>query len=281
MGWKRRPTVLLLATALACTCVANLLLVWAVLDTAQPQPAAASGDAAPATTGATQRLPLLPPVAAVAALRVPDVAATVPDPLPIRAARLNLFGPPEALSVEETLLPFPAAGDVTVALAFAGVNQVDAYIRAGEYAELPLLPATLGTEGAGTVARLGAGVTGFAVGDRVYVTTCRTGSYATACNAAADDVHLLPASVPLELGCGLGVPYPAAYRAMFQQGGARAGQSVLVTGASGAVGLAAVQLAAAAGLSVIATAGTAAGCALATAAGAHHVLDHHDPGCAR
>ena len=98
----------------------------------------------------------------------------------MRAIRVEQFGGPEVLRVVEVDDPRPAAGEVVVRLHAAGVNPVEAYIRAGQYARLPELPYTPGGDGAGVIESLGDGVSGLAVGDRVYVAAFlgKTGTYA-------------------------------------------------------------------------------------------------------
>ena len=128
----------------------------------------------------------------------------------VTAVRVPAFEGPEIMVVAGVTLPPLQPREVRVDLSFAGINPVETYVRAGTYANLPSLPFTLGDEGSGIMAAVGAHVT-LNAGDPVNVTKCITGSYATACNALATDVHPLPAGLPLELGCGLGTPYPAAY----------------------------------------------------------------------
>jgi NADPH2:quinone reductase len=166
-------------------------------------------------------------------------------------------------------------------MAAAGVNPVDTYIHTGTYARKPTLPYTPGTDGAGTIDAVGDGVTGMKTGDRVYVATLNlpaTGTYAEQLVAPADAVHPLPEPLSFAQGAAVGVPAITAWRGLFQKGEARPGQTVLVHGASGGVGLSAVQLAVAAGLTVIGTAGSGRGRALVQAQGAHHILDHGHPG---
>jgi len=170
---------------------------------------------------------------------------------------------------------------VLVRLRAAGVNPVDTYIRSGSYAMLPTLPYTPGADGAGTVEAVGEGVKAFKNGDRVYISGSvdgrASGSYAEHAVCAIEQVHPLPANISFAQGAGLGVPYVTAWRALFDKGRATAGETVLIHGASGAVGVAAVQMARAAGLRVFGTAGTDRGRELATAEGAHEVFDHGSP----
>ncbi|MBM3466090.1 MAG: NADPH:quinone reductase, partial [Armatimonadetes bacterium] len=178
---------------------------------------------------------------------------------------------------EEIDSPELGDGDVIVALKAAGVNPVDSYIRAGTYGERPR-PYTPGMDGAGTVEAVCPGLGGIAVGDRVYVTGSLTGTYAEKTVALASDVHPLPERVTFEQGASIGVPYPTAYRALFQKARAIAGEWLLVHGCSGGVGTAALQWARPAGLRIVGTAGSENGAALARENGAHHVVDHTKEG---
>lgn len=173
--------------------------------------------------------------------------------------------------------PEPGPGQVVVRIAAAGVNPVDTYIRAGSYARKPSLPYTPGSDGAGTIAAVGGGVTGVAVGDRVYLAGSISGTYAERALAEASQVHPLPERVDFAQGAAVNVPYATAYRALHHRARAQPGETVLVHGASGGVGIAAVQLAAAHGMRVIGTAGTEEGRRLVAEQGAEEVLDHHAP----
>lgn len=199
----------------------------------------------------------------------------------MKAIRVHTFGGPEVLTVEETPDPRPEAGEVLVRLHAAGVNPVDTYIRAGTYAHKPPLPYTPGEDGAGVIEAVGAGVTAFAKGQRVYVIgTARedSGTYGERAVCRLDQVHPLPDRISFAQATALGVPYATAYRALFQRALARPAETVLVHGASGGVGTAAVQLAVARGLTVVGTAGTDAGLELVRAQGATHVFNHHTKG---
>jgi NADPH2:quinone reductase len=198
----------------------------------------------------------------------------------MEAIRVTQFGDPEVLI--PTTLEAPILGSdtqVLVEIQAAGVNPVDTYIRSGQYGRLPQLPYTPGLDGAGVVTAVGAQVTSVQVGDRVYGGWPITGTYAQF--ALYDSAWVFPLADPLsfEQGACIFVPYSTAYRALFHKGQAQAPgnaqKTVLVHGATGAVGLAAVQLAVAAGLRVIATGGSPAGRDLVAAQGAAVVLDHH------
>lgn len=171
----------------------------------------------------------------------------------------------------------PGPGEVLVGIAAAGINPVDVYMLSGTYAHKPALPYTPGADGAGVVNAIGAGVTGVAVGERVYVAGSLTGTYAQQALCRPSAVHRLPERVTFQQGAAIGVPYGTAFRALFQKARALPGESVLVFGASGGVGLAALQLARAHGMTVLGTAGTDKGRRLLLANGAHHAIDHTIP----
>ncbi len=175
----------------------------------------------------------------------------------------------------------PEPGQVLVAIRAAGVNPVDTYIRSGAHAIRPDLPYTPGEDAAGVIVAVGSGVESVARGDRVYVAGSITGTYAEHALCLEEQVHPLPAHLTFAQGAAVGVPYATAYRALFMIARASPGETILVHGASGAVGIAAVQFARAAGLTIIGTAGTQKGEEAARAAGAHHVLDHHAPDAAQ
>jgi NADPH2:quinone reductase len=154
---------------------------------------------------------------------------------------------------------------------------VETYIRAGKYARLPELPYTPGNDGAGVVEQVGADVKEFKPGDRVYTAGSVSGTYAEFALCKTAQVHLLPANVSFAQGAAMGTPYATAYRGLFQRANAKPGETVLVHGASGGVGTAAVQLARSRGLRVFGTAGTDEGRKLAREQGAHEVFDHRAP----
>jgi len=191
--------------------------------------------------------------------------------------RVHQFGDPSVLKLEEVPDPRPAAGQVLVRIHAAGVNPVETYIRRGIYGPRQF-PYTPGSDGAGEVVDVGEGVAWPKPGDRVYLAGSISGTYAQLALAEQSQVHPLPAAVSFEQGAAIGVPYATAYRALFQRAEARPAETLLVHGASGGVGIAAVQLARAAGLRVIGTSGTDRGRELVRAQGAHYVLDHSQAG---
>jgi NADPH2:quinone reductase len=196
----------------------------------------------------------------------------------MKAIRVHEFGAPEVMRLEEAAVPVPGPGQVVVRLAAVGVNPVDTYIRSGFYRPDLKLPYTPGLDGAGVISAVGSEVHHRRVGDRVYVAWSLSGTYAEQVLCKEFQTHPLPDGISFAQGAAIGVPYGAAFRALFQRGHALPGETVLVHGASGGVGIAAVQVARAAGLTVIGTAGTDRGRELLHAQGAHHVLNHHDAG---
>jgi NADPH2:quinone reductase len=196
----------------------------------------------------------------------------------MHAIRVHKFGEPEVMRIEELPDPKPGLGEVVVEIRAAGVNPVDTYIRSGAYRQDLPLPYTPGIDGAGIITAIGPGVKHRNEGDRVYVAWCLTGTYAGKVLCREFQTHPLAESVTFSQGAAIGVPYGAAFRALFQRAMAKADEVVLVHGASGGVGIAAVQLARGAGMRVIGTAGSDMGIELVLAQGAHHVLNHREPG---
>jgi NADPH2:quinone reductase len=195
----------------------------------------------------------------------------------MKAIRVHEFGGPEVLRLEEVPKPQPGSGQVLVRVRAIGVNPVETYIRAGSYARKPDLPYTPGNDGAGVIEQVGGDVNEFKPGDRVYTSGSISGTYAEFALCTTAQVHPLPANVSFAQGAAMGTPYATAYRGLFQRADAKPGETVLIHGASGGVGTAAVQLARARGLRVFGTAGSDEGCKLAREQGAHEVFDHRAP----
>ncbi|HUP03902.1 MAG TPA: NADPH:quinone reductase, partial [Bryobacteraceae bacterium] len=193
----------------------------------------------------------------------------------MKAIRVHEFGAPQVMKLEEVPDPKPGAGQVAVRVNAAGVNPVDTYIRSGAYARKPTLPYTPGSDGAGVVEAVGEGVKRLKAGDRVYVAGGLGGTYAQKALCLESQVQPLPQKISFAQGAGVWVPYATAYRALFQLADSKPPDVVLVHGASGGVGIAAVQLARAAGMTVIGSAGSDKGKELVRKEGAHHVLDHN------
>ena len=196
----------------------------------------------------------------------------------MKAIRVHETGGPEVLRLEELPDPTPGPGEVVLRVRAIGVNPVETYQRAGSQGRAPKLPFTPGSDAAGEVERVGAGVSTLREGDRVYTDHTVREAYAEKVLCREGQLHRLPDAVSFAAGAALGVPYATAYRALFQRGGARPGERLLVHGGTGGVGIAAIQLARAAGLFVIATGGTEAGREEARRQGAHETLDHREPG---
>ena len=200
----------------------------------------------------------------------------------MQAILAKQFGGPEVLELAEVPEPHAGPGQVRVRMHAIGVNPYDTYMRAGGYAIKPDLPYTPGADGAGVIDEVGGSVGGWSIGDRVYVSGTAAGkahgAYAQFVVCTPEQVHPLPARVSFTQGAGLFVPYVTAWRALFGRAKTRAGDVVLIHGASGGVGVAATQLAVAAGAIVIGTAGTDDGLAVVRAQGARYAVNHNAPG---
>jgi NADPH2:quinone reductase len=200
----------------------------------------------------------------------------------MRTILVREFGAPDVLQLEQIPDPKPSPSEVLVRIRAAGINPVETYIRSGVYARKPSLPWVPGTDGAGEVEAVGSHVKHWKPGDRVYiagdnVSVTASGTYAEKAICAPTQLHHLPARVTFAQGAALGVPYATAYRSLFFRANARPGETVLVHGASGGVGIGAVEMAKAHGLTVIGTAGTERGMQIVRERGADVVLNHRDP----
>lgn len=195
----------------------------------------------------------------------------------MKAIRVSEFGGPDVLQLEDITDLVPGPGQVLVKLETIGVNPVDVYIASGNYGQRPL-PYTPGSDAAGTVEAVGDGVSGVQVGQRVYTAGTLTGTYAEKTLCRPSQIQPLPERLSFAQGAAIHVPYYTAYYGLHLRAGAKPGETVLVHGASGGVGLAAVQIARAAGLTVIGTAGSDKGKSAVLEAGASVVLDHTQPG---
>ncbi|XP_046330699.2 quinone oxidoreductase-like isoform X1 [Haliotis rufescens] len=197
----------------------------------------------------------------------------------MRAIRVTEFGGPEVLKVQTDVpIPQPKASEVLIKVSAAGINPVDTYIRSGVYAAKPSLPYTPGMDVSGVVQEVGADVKKFQKGDRVYSMRTSTGAYAEFATVEEKYIGHLGDAITFEQGAGIGVPYYTAYRALILRGGARPGETVLVHGASGGVGSAAVQIAKSRGIRVLGTAGSAEGMEAIKKNGADVVFNHREEG---
>jgi NADPH2:quinone reductase len=191
----------------------------------------------------------------------------------MRAMRCHAFGPPETLVLDQAPIPQPGPGQVAIKVAAAGVNFADILMTGGQYQEKPPLPFSPGLEAAGTVTEVGEGVTGFALGERVLAMT-DWGAFAEQAVARAGDVFAIPPEMDFATAAALSIAYGTAYGALTWRAELKPGETLLVHGATGGVGLAAVEVGRAMGATVIATASGPDKLALAKARGAHHVIDY-------
>lgn len=198
----------------------------------------------------------------------------------MKAIQVHQFGGPEVLALHEIPTPKPGPGQVLVGVRAAGVNPYDTYMRNGTYPIKPPLPYTPGSDAAGTIDAVGEGVKKVKLGDRVYTAKTVSGAYAEYCIALESQLNPLPEKISFAQGAGIWVPYGTAFTALHHHASAHAGETVLIHGASGGVGIAAVQMARAMGLTVIGTAGTKRGLDLVKKEGAHQAFDHTKPGYA-
>jgi NADPH2:quinone reductase len=204
----------------------------------------------------------------------------------MRAIVVREHGGPEVLRLEDVPDPKPGADQVVVRLRAVGVNPVDVYIRSGAYARKPALPFIPGSDAGGEIEAVGANVKSVGVGDRVFIHGTAAehthghygGAYAEKAVCRLDHIYRLPASISFAQGAAMGVPYATAYRALFHRAGARPGETVLVHGATGGVGLAAVQIAHAHGITVLGTGGSEKGIATVRENGADFAFNHAAPG---
>lgn len=199
------------------------------------------------------------------------------DPIKkMRAVQVERFGGPEVLKLKDTFVVPPLTPtQVLVRVMYFGVNPVETYIREGQYSRLPDLPYVPGSDASGYVEDVGSNVTSLYVGQRVFVTGKNSGAYAE--YIVTEGVYVFPLDERLSFaqGAALGTPYFTAYKALIMGAQMKPGETVLVHGASGAVGTAAIQIARAMGASVVGTAGTKDGMDVVMKCGAHQVFNHN------
>jgi NADPH2:quinone reductase len=198
----------------------------------------------------------------------------------MKAIQVQQFGGPEVLQLQEVPRPKPGPGQVLVRVHAAGVNPYDTYMRNGTYAIKPPLPYTPGSDAAGVVEAVGDGVTKMQPGARVYTARTVSGAYAEYALALESQVQPLPDKISFAQGAGVWVPYGTAFTALHHHAHARPGETLLIHGASGGVGTAAIQFARAMGMTVFGTAGTSKGLDLIKKEGAHQAFDHRKAGYA-
>jgi len=190
----------------------------------------------------------------------------------MRSVWITRTGPPEVLEVRDGPEPVPANGEALVRMRAAGVNFADVMARLGLYPDAPKLPCVVGYEVAGTVERVGPGVSGLKTGDRVVALT-RFGGYTEAITVPAAQVFPMPAAMSFEEAAAVPVNYLTAVLMLRHFGNVRKGDRVLVHAAAGGVGMAAIQLCRIAGAEVIGTASVGKHTTLRDA-GVAHAIDY-------
>ena len=196
----------------------------------------------------------------------------------MKALRVEEYGPPENLVLREMEEPVPGMGEVLVEIRAAGVNPVDTYHRSGTRGYKPPLPFTPGTDGAGEIVACGEGCKAFQPGDRVYLFGSLSGTYAERCLCRESHVFPLPAGLDWNQAASLGVPYFSALRALFTRGNLNDEDTVLIHGASGSVGLAALQMAAGRKGRLFGSASSAEGREVVLKNGADYCFNHLEAG---
>ncbi len=191
----------------------------------------------------------------------------------MRAAVVTDWLGPEGLEVQDIAPPPLGAGEVRLRVRAAGVNFADVLMTRGEYQVKPPRPFAPGLEVAGEVLETGAGVEGLAPGQRVMA-ILHYGGFAEEAVTGADGVFPIPDAMSFEIAAGFAVVYGTAHMGLMLKAGLQAGETVLVHGAAGGVGIAAVEVAKAAGARVIATAGGPAKLAVAAEHGADEGIDY-------
>ncbi len=194
----------------------------------------------------------------------------------MKAILVRQWGGPEVMQYEEVPKPEVATPGpvprVLVRVAAIGVNPFDTYMRSGNYSIQPTLPYIPGGDAAGVIEAVGPG-SQFIPGQRVWIGNAHS-AYAEFMAVAENLVHPLAEHLTFSQGAALGVPYATAYHALFQVAQVKAGETLLIHGASGGVGIALVQMAKAFGLIVLGTAGSEPGREMVRREGAHQVLNH-------
>ena len=193
----------------------------------------------------------------------------------MKAVLCKSYGPPEQLVLEETEDPSPATGEVLVDVHASAVNFPDVLMIEGKYQSQPPFPFSPGGEIAGTIAALGDGVEGLSIGQRVFG-ACGTGGFAEQVVVHHKALNLLPETMNFSQASGISTTYGTSYYALKQRANLQPGETLLVLGAAGGVGLAAVDLGKAMGARVIAAASTPEKLNIASAAGADELIDYSD-----
>ena len=191
----------------------------------------------------------------------------------MRALVCKEYGPPESLVIEEQDDPVPGPGQVCIDVAAAGINFPDVLSIAGKYQVKTPTPFIPGNEAAGVVAAIGDGVTRYKVGDKVIINSTG-GAFAEKCVASELTTAPLPDDLSFEQGAGFSVTYGTSAHALKQSANLQPGETVLVLGAAGGVGITAVEIAKAMGAKVIAAASSDAKLEFARSAGADETINY-------
>lgn len=191
----------------------------------------------------------------------------------MRALVCKEYGPPESMVIEELDDPVPGKGQILVDVAAAGINFPDVLSIAGKYQVKTPTPFVPGNEAAGVVSQLGEGVTDFAIGDKVIINTMG-GAFAEKCVADVRTTAPLPDDLNFEQGAGFSVTYGTSAHALKQSANLQPGETVLVLGAAGGVGITAVEIAKAMGARVIAAASSDEKLEFAASAGADETINY-------
>ncbi len=192
----------------------------------------------------------------------------------MKAMVCEAFGGPEVLALRDVPdPPAPGPGEVQVRIQARGVQYVDVLMLAGKYQFRPEPPFIPGNEAAGEVVAVGEGVTSFKIGDRI-MSRHRLGAFATLGNSRAENCSPVPAGMSIEEAAVFSVAYMTAYHALLQRGRMKAGDWVMINGAAGGIGIAAIQVAKLFGAKVIATASTDEKRAACLEEGADYAIDY-------
>lgn len=193
----------------------------------------------------------------------------------MKAVLCHKFGPPESLQLETIDPPLPGAGEALIDVKATALNFPDVLMIEGKYQSQPPLPFSPGGEVAGVVSAVGAGVSEVKVGDRVFA-GCGHGGMREALCVKAKELRSIPSDMSFVQASGISTTYGTSYYALKQRANLKPGENLLVLGAGGGVGIAAVELGRAMGARVIAAASTQEKRDAALKAGAHEVIDYSD-----
>jgi len=197
----------------------------------------------------------------------------------MKAIVVRQTGEPHVMKVENVEIPTISKNDVLVKIEAVGVNPVETYIRGAKAGYNPTLPYTPGKDGSGIVVAVGEDVKNLKVNDRVWTSNSLSGTYGQYSVIPSGCAHILPDNISFEEGAGLFVPYGTAFHAIQHRGQLLQGNTVLIHGASGGVGIAILQfLSKWPSLKIIGTAGTQEGLDLVLRNGAHFAVNHREPG---